>query len=149
MNFMEMVRKYDRCEWCRRDKNKNRRGLCRSCDSVRKRLDSLEAQKDVEKNFHLRWDLGVTRRMKKDCIAWGNMLKPILGDAVSTLKLEHDFRRLARSIARDNKMFSHWADVLADQFDKEQRHVLAYLFWKIYSEQASRNRRIRAYRQKD
>jgi len=149
MNFMEMVRKCERCEWCGRDKKKNRRGLCRSCDGVRKQLDSLEAQKDVEKNFHLRWDLDVTRRMKKDCIAWGNMLKPILGDAVSALQLEHDFRRLARSIARDNKMFFHWADVLADQFDKEQRHVLAYLFWKIYSEQASRNRRIRVYRHKD
>jgi hypothetical protein len=149
MNFMEMVRKYDRCEWCGRDRKKNRRGLCRSCDTVRRQLDSLEAQTQGKRNVYLDWELRVTKQMKKDCIAWGNMLKPILGGAVTPLKLEHDFRHLARNIAGDDKMFVGWANILADQFDSEQCHFLAYLFWQIYGEQASHNRRNRASRHRD
>jgi hypothetical protein len=99
MNFMDSVRRYDRCEWCGRDKKRNRRGLCRSCDAVRRQLDSLVAQTQGRRDAYLDWDLRVTRQMKKDCIAWGEMLKPILGGAVSPLRLEHDFRGLTKCLS--------------------------------------------------
>jgi hypothetical protein len=146
--FIEGVRRYDRCDWCGRDVKRNRRGLCRSCDAVHRHLAAVENRiSEVpagSKDFILDWELRVAREMKKDCIAWGQILNSILTGPVESLGLEHWFRKLAESIARDKDMNFGIANILGAVFDAEQRQVLAYLCWKIFGKEASQKRRKRA-----
>src|SRR6266849_2268952 len=143
--FIADVRKADRCDWCWRDARKNRRGLCRHCNEIRKDLERLEKRTaEGTVNFILDWNLRVARREKEDCIAWGNIGRGILDRPVSGLDLEHWFCDLAKRLARDRKMHYGTANILGWTFTPEQRQVLAYLFWEIFGAEASHNRKGRA-----
>jgi len=146
--FIENAKSYDRCDWCGRIGKKNRRGLCRSCNRVYKEVESLEKQIREQPaslpNYILDWDLKVAKQMKRDCIAWGNILKGILSGPIDSLDLEHWFRKMARSIARDDRMHVGLATTLGWVFTAAQRQFLAYLFWEVFGAEASHNRRYRA-----
>jgi hypothetical protein len=92
----------------------------------------------------LDWELRVTREKKKDCVWWGRRLEHLLAGPVDSLTLEHWFRDVAKSVARSEKLHYGIATMLGWTFTPEQRQVLGYLFWEIFGEQASRNRRNRA-----
>jgi hypothetical protein len=144
--FIAQVRHFERCDWCGRDKPKKRNGLCRHCDDVRRSLEKVENEAASKRlSFGLDFNLRVAREKKKDCINWGKSVKNILDGQVSPLELEHRFRRLAECIARDKRMHYGIATMLGWTFTAEQRQVLAYLFWQIFAEHASRNRQNRAY----
>lgn len=146
--FIESVRRFGRCEWCGRNARKNRKGLCRPCNGVRKHLDAVEKQgrerPSGSEDFTLNWELRVAREMKNDCIAWGRMLEHILNAPSEPLSLEHWFRRVAENVARDKTMHYGMASTLASVFAPAQRQVLAYLFWEVFSAAASHNRQNRA-----
>jgi hypothetical protein len=91
----------------------------------------------------LQLDLQIAREEKKACMAWGQMLKEIL-DGVDGLGLEKWFREAAERIARDKRMHVGKATMLGWTFSREQRQILAYLFWEIFGAQASHNRKNRA-----
>jgi len=145
--FMVGVRERDSCDWCGRDKRMKRKGLCRHCNEARKDLERNEKLAASEpSDFVLNWELRVARQKKKDCSAWGQMLHSILDGPVEALCLEHWFR-VAEKIARDDAMHRGLATMLGWTFTAEQRQVLAYLFWRIFSANASHNRRSRAVSQ--
>jgi hypothetical protein len=145
--FIEGMRQSVRCHWCGRDEKKNRKGLCRHCNNVRKDLESIEKLADdpsEPKTFMLDWELRIARQQQKDCMAWGQMLHGILDGPVECLELEHWFRRVAESIARDKRMHYGMANTLCWIFSAEQRQVLAYLLWEVFGAEASHNRKGRA-----
>jgi hypothetical protein len=141
--FIESVRNVERCDWCGRVTNRNRKGLCRPCDGIRKRLASAENHSEPD-NVYVKHELKVARQMKKDCIASGQILKHILDGPVDSLGLEHDFRRIAEKIAIDRRMHYGMANTLGLIFAPAQRQVLAYLLWEIFAAEASHNRQNRA-----
>jgi hypothetical protein len=142
--FMDDLQRADRCDWCGRDKRRNRVGLCRHCNEIRKKLRKLEKLALTSKpNFMLDWELKVLQQKKKDCISWGQMLQGILG-AVDALDLEHWFCMIAQHIARDDRMHYGTATMLGWTFTAEQRQVLGYMFWEIFGAHASHNRQNRA-----
>ena len=135
-----------RCDWCGRDARRNRKGLCRHCNEIRKTIDKLElvaAQANGKPDMILDYELRVARAEKGDCIAWGKMLHSLLG-GVEPLGLEHWFCMAAKRIARDRSMHHGTATMLGWTFTQEQRQVLAYMFWEIFGADASLNRRARA-----
>jgi hypothetical protein len=142
--FIEGLRRQARCDWCGRDAKLTRKKLCRHCNDIQKRIEQLEekAPKKSRPNFLLDWDLKVARAEKKDCIAWGEMLKTLLV-RVDALDLEHWFCMLAKRIARDKRMHYNTATMLGWTFTAEQRQVLAYLFWETFGAEASHNRKER------
>lgn len=119
--------------------------LCRHCNDIRKEIEKLEGKmRRIRKpNFLLDCELKVARAEKKDCTAWGGMLKTLLV-RVDALDLEHWLCMLAKRIARDKRMHYNTATMLGWTFATEQRQVLAYLFWEILGADASRNRKGRA-----
>ena len=137
--FMADAQKADRCEWCAREKRKNRKGLCRHCDKIRRTIEQLERL--PRRDFLLDWELRVARAERKDCKAWGGLLRGILGH-VDPINLERWFSMLSERIAgRD--MHSNSATMLGWTFSPGERQVLAYMFWQMFGENASRNRRSR------
>jgi hypothetical protein len=142
--FIEIARQAVRCNWCGRDKKLNRQGLCRHCNEVRKDLEEQEKLKPT--TFTEKWYLNLAREKKKSCVVWGQMVPGILDAPVSGLSLEHWFRLIARRIARNNKMYDGWANMLNQTFAAEQRQVLAYMFWEIFGEDASHHRQAHALR---
>jgi hypothetical protein len=50
---------------------------------------------------------------------------------------------LAKRIAKDKRMHYNSATMLGWTFTAEQRQVLAYLFWEIFSDEASHYRKGR------
>jgi hypothetical protein len=90
----------------------------------------------------LNWELRVAKQMKNDCVAWGNILKLILVGPVDSLRLEHWFRRVAETIARDKRMHFGMANTLAGVFAPAQRQVLACLFWEVFGAEASHNAEV-------
>ena len=149
--WIEGARSVTRCDWCGREKAKNRRGLCRHCDGVRKDLESVEKQATESpgafqrfSNFILEWEVAIARQKKSDCIFWGRHLQGILHGAVDSLTLEGWFRQVAQRIARDRDIHYNTATPLSWTFTPEQRQVLAYMFWQIFGEEASHNRRSHA-----
>jgi len=52
----------------------------------------------------------------------------------------------AKRIAGDDKKMQSRANILGWTFTQEQRQVLAYLFWEILGEHASRHRQAYALR---
>jgi hypothetical protein len=89
----------------------------------------------------LDWELKVARAERKDCIAWGGMLRGILGQ-VDPIGLERWFSMLSERIAAHD-MHANSATMLGWTFAPEQRQALAYMFWQIFSEEASRHRKAR------
>jgi hypothetical protein len=145
--FIEGMQQAVRCDWCGRDGWKNRRGLCRHCNDVRKdfeRVEKLARDVSEPKSFIQDWEQRVTRQKKKDCMAWGLMLRGILNGSVDPLALEHWFCMVAKHIARDDRMHRGTATTLGWIFTPEQRQVLAYFFWEIFSAEASHKRQSRA-----
>lgn len=69
VDFIQLVRGFARCDWCGREGKKNPRGLCRSCDRVRKEVEVTEA--DIQErsiggtNFLQEWKVQVPRQMKQ------------------------------------------------------------------------------------
>jgi hypothetical protein len=151
--FIDSMRSFDRCEWCGRDGKRNRNGLCRHCNDVRKDLEKfekevLEVGAELEPHGRLVWlnrELAIAGARKKSCIAWGRMLDDILAGHVEPLTLESNwFRPVQKRIANDDKS-NHGREVaLGSIFTPDQRQVLAYMFWEILGEEASHNRRKRA-----
>ncbi len=142
--FIDSVRGFDRCNWCGNEARKNRKGLCRSCNDVRKQLDGAEKRAESRSDFMTEWELKVARAKKADCIYWGNDLKHILSGPVNGLRTEYRFAELAKKIANEKIMFHGMANTFDWTFTPEQRQVLAYLFWKIFRSEASHNRLNRA-----
>jgi hypothetical protein len=143
--FIEDARRAVRCDWCGRDARRNRRGLCRHCNEIRKTIEKLEklaARKNRKPDFMLDYELKVAKAEKKDCVAWGQILRTLLG-GVDPLDLEHWFCMVAKRIARDRNMHYGTATMLGWTFTGEQRQVLAYMFWEIFGADASHNRRAR------
>jgi hypothetical protein len=134
-----------RCDWCGRDARLTRKMLCRHCNDIRKRIESLEDKmRRIRKpDFLLDCDLRVAQAEKRDCIVWGEMLKTLLV-RVDALDLEHWLCALAKRIARDKRTHYNTATMLGWTFTAEQRQVLAYLFWEILGAEASRHRKGRA-----
>jgi hypothetical protein len=139
--FMERAREANRCVWCARAKPKNRKGLCRHCEKIRRKIEKLEMLPPG--SFMLDWELRVARAEKEGCIVWGGMPNGILGE-VTPLDLEHWFCMLAKRIARDRRMHSNSATMLGWTFTPEQRQVLAYMFWQVFGEEASHHGKGRA-----
>jgi hypothetical protein len=138
--FIEDARRAERCVWCGRDKRRNSRGLCRSCDGVRRKIERLEKLASERRGDPvLEWELQVAHAEKEDCIAWGEMLRGVLGH-VDSVDLEHWFCMLAKRIAGDDRMYANMATALGWSFSPEQHRMLAYLFWRVFSEEASRRR---------
>src|SRR6267154_280703 len=110
--WIEGARNAIRCHWCGRDAKRNRKGLCRHCSDVCKKLEKLEEQSpgqppESEYNFDRLWlnrELAIGRAMKDDCIAWGRILAGILDGPAEPLALEHWFCSVAERIARDRRM---------------------------------------------
>ena len=143
--FIESIRNVERCNWCGRGTNRNRRGLCRSCDGVRKRLAKTEEAHHAEPdNFFVEHELKIARQMKKDCIIWGKMLKGIVDVPGDSLQLEGWLRRVAEKVANDKRMHYGMANTLGLTFPPAQRQVLAYLLWEIFAAEASHYRQNRA-----
>jgi hypothetical protein len=136
--FLEGARRSPRCDWCARDKRLNGKGLCGSCNEVRKNLERMERAKLTSWTEKFHWRLA--REKKKNCMGWGRQLPGILNGPVSGLDVERWFRMVARHIARDKKMYDGIATTLGWAFSAEQRQMLAYLFWEIFGEQASHHR---------
>jgi hypothetical protein len=141
--FIESVRNVERCNWCGRVANRNRKGLCRPCDGIRKRLATAENHSEPD-NVYVKHELKVARQMKKDCIIWGEMLKGIVEVPGDSLQLEGWLRRVAEKIANDKRMHYGMANTLGSTFAPAQRQVLAYLLWEVFAAEASHNRQNRA-----
>ena len=142
--FIEDARRAERCGWCGRDKRRNSRGLCRSCDGIRRKVERLEKLTSKHRgNFVLGWELQVARAQKEDCIAWGEMLPGVLGH-VDSLDLERWFCVMAKRITGDDRMYANMATILGWSFSPEQHRMLGYLFWRVFSEEASRRRWLNA-----
>jgi hypothetical protein len=140
--FIEDARRAVRCAWCGRDKNLNTKSLCRHCNGVRKdlqRREKLKPQTSAEK-----WYLELAQEKKQSCVGWGQMLRGILNARVSGLDLERWFSMMARSVAGDDRIHRSAATMLGWTFTAEQRQVLAYMFWEVFSAQASRHRQSKA-----
>jgi hypothetical protein len=143
--FIDSARNFDRCEWCGREGRKNRKGLCRSCNGVRKNLELLEKRtREQPSHYFLNWELRVANQMKRDCMAWGKMLSYILAGPVDALNLEHWLRDVAERVAKDKRIHFGTANMLAGAFGPAQRQVLAYLLWQVFAAEASHNRKNRA-----
>ena len=80
--FIEYVRKAERCGWCKRDKKRNGRGLCRHCDKIWGRIESLEKLKLRHKRT-IDLELKVAHAEKEGCIesarVFGVNLDPLCG----------------------------------------------------------------------
>jgi hypothetical protein len=148
VEFIELVRGFEGCDWCGRDGKKNRRGLCRSFDRVRKQLETIEIYIQEHPadgtNVVLDRELRVAKQVKKDCIMSGRIGKDILAGPVDPLGLEHWFRRIAERIAKDEGIHYGMANTLAGIFSPTQRQVVAYLFWEVFAAEESRQRKNRA-----
>jgi hypothetical protein len=142
--FIQSVRTFVRCAWCGRDRRKNRKELCRSCDRVRKQLEDVKHNLPRRKAYAQKFSLTLARRRKQRCIWWGTRLKDILAGPVDALKTEEWFREVARRIGPNDKAMYGMANQLGWTFAPEQRQLLAYLFWLILGEDDSRHRTARA-----
>jgi hypothetical protein len=140
--FVAGIQLEDRCSWCKRTKKRNRVGLCRHCNEIRKRVEKLEkaTRRKRKPDFNLEQELKIALAEKDSCVGWGETLGSILGQVTD---LEHWFCMVATRIARDRKMHYGTATMLGWTFTAEQRQVLAYMFWEIFSADASHNRRSR------
>ena len=142
--FLQDAKNAERCDSCLRAKSKNRFGLCRHCNEIRKRIAKLELAISKSKpNMALDWELQVAKAERDECKAWGGMLKSILA-GVDSVDLEHWFSKLSGHIAGDVDMHSASAITIGWIFDPAQRQVLAYMFWEMFAQHASRNRRNKA-----
>jgi hypothetical protein len=142
--FIKDAKSAQRCDWCLRARLKNRFGLCRHCNEIRKRIAKLElAIRKSKPDFTLDWEFQVAKAERDDCKAWGGMLKSIFA-SVDSLDLEHWFSKLSGHIAADLDRHSASATTLGWTFDASQHQVLAYIFWEIFAQHASRNRRNNA-----
>lgn len=142
--FIKYRRRADRCKWCWRERPRNGLGLCRPCNDVRKELALFEKRAGESKDYVTDWRLRVAREMKQDCQFWGMLVKHILEGPVSGLKLESEFHLLWKRITPREKMHSGSANMFDWTFTTEQKQVLAYLLWELFSAEASLNRRNRA-----
>jgi hypothetical protein len=142
--FIEDAKRAERCNWCLRAKSKNTLGLCRHCNEIKKRIARLElAIRKSKPNYMLDWELQVGKEEQADCKAWGAILTSIFA-GVDSLDLEHWFSKLSDHIAGDTNMHSNSATMLGWTFDAAQHEALAYLFWEMFAEHASRHRKSRA-----
>ena len=133
-----------RCHWCGRDKDLNHKILCGSCNKCRTNIEKRVGLNP--RTFTGKWFLRLTQEKKNNCVSWGRMLPGILDGPVSGLNLEHWFRMVAKRIARDEKMYDGIATTLGWAFSAEQRQMLAYMFWRIFGEEASHHRQSHALR---
>lgn len=119
-------------------------GFCRHCNDVRKELALLENRAAESKDYMTDWFLRVARQMKQDCQLWGQLVRHILEGPISGLKLESELQLLWKRIAPRQKMHFGSANMFDWAFTPEQKQVLAYLLWELFSADASLNRRNRA-----
>jgi hypothetical protein len=138
--FIKLARGFSRCDWCKRDKPRNGRGLCRHCNDVRLNLEKTQKRDPHPRVFTGKWFLRLAREKKNSCIGWGKMLRNILDGDVSPLQLEHWLWLIAKRVGSGEKQVYGLATPLGRMFTPAQRQVLAYLFWEILSEHASRHR---------
>jgi hypothetical protein len=145
---LETWRGQRRCDWCGRTKTLNRRQRCASCDQNRKRAERLEKtvadHPGARAPFGLRHEAEVASQMCADCKMWGGMVKDILSGSLTPLRFEHFMRDVAKQITGSDRTHDGAANLLAAVFTPDQRRFLAYTFWEMLGEQASRNRQSRA-----
>lgn len=138
--FVQYARQAKRCDWCGRDRPKKRPGSCRHCNEVHKNLERIQKRFPKPKTFTEKWSLKLAQEKKKQCLAWGAMVRGIFGGPVTPLDLGCWFCLIEKRITKDEKKLRGEATTLGWIFTPEQRQVLAYLFWKILGEHASRHR---------
>src|SRR5436190_16741359 len=101
--FIENARHFERCDWCGRDGSKNRKGLCRHCNEVRKDLEHIQKRIPQPRTFTEKWYLRLAQEKKESCVAWGKMVRNILDGSVAPLQLEHWFCQVARRVGAGEK----------------------------------------------
>lgn len=143
--WIENLRAASRCNWCGIEHNRlNRRGLCPSCNEIRKKLEFAKEQlpkKQGEEIFPVRMEIAIRELEMENCVAHGNELKRILTGEIDGLKIERKLSQLSRRIVKKD-LFDGKATLLGLSFNKAQQQLLAYFFWTIISGDARKNRHI-------
>jgi hypothetical protein len=97
--WIENLRLVTRCEWCGVGTRRlTRRGLCRHCNEIRKKLDKLQKMtktppSTIGPSYHFQMELAIMEAEKANCIVYGNVVKRILNGGVDGLSLEHQLSR--------------------------------------------------------
>jgi hypothetical protein len=150
-NFIERLNESlsRRCVWCRRDRQLSKRKiLCYSCNQIRMDLTkariNVEAQQNVVELLPFSsplHDLRIAEYMKESCIASGDLLDFILNGSFECTSLEGYFRDVADRIAKDEHIHYNLAGFLEELLTPEQIRAIGFLFWEIFSEEASHKRK--------
>jgi hypothetical protein len=136
-DWLQSLRKAKRCDWCGWEDGLNRRGLCASCERIRKRLSQACKQDTSDQRVQIR--IRRAKSEKQNAINHGVQIKALLHDT-SGLNLEHLLTTLGERMTGEN-LFHGYSHEISWAFDATQRTILAALFWMILSRQAQKNRR--------
>lgn len=139
--FVHSMRQTHRCDWCGRVDLSNHKVLCPSCDRVRRELQRNERS---AANQQSKLELRISIKQKEDCISWGESLKRTLDAPVDSSALAGWFACAAKQIARDEGTHRGSENIWECAFTADQRQVLAYMFWEIFSVHARHHRKSRA-----
>lgn len=137
-DWLKSIREAKRCNWCGWDDNLNRRGLCVSCERIRRRL--AKANKEDVTDQRVLSRIRKAESEKQNAMNYGIQFKALLGGTPSGLNVEHLLTELGERMTGENLFHgdSHEIDWI---FDGTQRAILAAILWKILSRQAQTHRR--------
>ena len=138
IDWLKSIREAKRCDWCGWDGQLNRRGLCVSCERIRRRL--AKANKEDETDQLVLARIRRAESEKQNAMNYGIQLKALLDGSPSGLNVEHLLTVLGERLTGEN-LFHGDSHEIDWTFDGTQRAILAALFWKILSRQAQKHRR--------